>query len=457
MAGRLLRSWAPGCILWVLIGPLCVAQAHGAAPALDSRAFVERSVTLIEAGSYELARSYLEPALIDYRLSAGERARAYYLRGYSFYAQRFWVSAGKDYGRALEFNPDNPAALAALAGLHARGLGVARDETLAYGLFLKAAEAGHVDAQFHLGHAQLEGLGTQKNVDGARTWLKLAADRGHLPAMTYMARSFRTGATDFPDPEQARAWYQKAFDAGAVDALVALAFMHQNGELRGESGEPNSARAAELFAQAAQAGSAAGQVSLAHLYLTGESRTRDYPKALSLFRQAAAQNIPAAFLGLGHLFEAGLGVEADLGAAEDWYRRAANSDLLNAQLRLASLLLSKGSLQASTEAMGWLARAAEHDNPQAYNDYAWMLATHPQSELRDSARAVALARRAVATAPSAAYLDTLAAAYAEAGEFEHAVTTQRDAIAALQPTEEALRAELNAHLDAFQQGKPWRE
>jgi TPR repeat protein len=243
---------------WLLLFA-ALSPAHGAIQVsadslpLDSRAYVERSVGLIEEGSYTLARGYLAPALIDYRLTLGERSRAYYLRGYSFYAQKFYVSAGKDYTRALEFNSDNPAALAALGGLHARGLGMQRDEALAYQLFSKAAHAGHVDAQFHVGYAELEGRGTDKNLESARRWLNGAADQGHVPAMTYMARSFRKDLAETADPQAAQVWYEKAYAAGAVDALVALAFMYQSGEF----GEPDDERAAELFAQAADAGSGA--------------------------------------------------------------------------------------------------------------------------------------------------------------------------------------------------------
>ena len=111
----IIRSLVGAC--WALAALAATAQAE-----IDSRANVERAVALIDQDAYVLARSYLAPALIDPRLTPGERSRAYYLRGYSFFAQAFYVSASKDYYRALEFNPDNPAVLAALGNLHQRGL-----------------------------------------------------------------------------------------------------------------------------------------------------------------------------------------------------------------------------------------------------------------------------------------------------------------------------------------------
>ena len=53
-------------------------------------------------------------------------------------------------------------------------------------------------------------------------------------------------------------------------------------------------------------------------------------------------------------------------------------------------------------------------------------------------------------------LDTLAAAHAERGEFDRAVETQREAIAAL-PEESTLSAELQEHLETYLREQPWRE
>ena len=86
--------------------------------AANASEFIEKSVLLIEDEHYSLARSYLAPALIDPRISSGQRSRAYYLRGFSFAVQGLSISALRDFNSALEFNPANPAALFALARLY---------------------------------------------------------------------------------------------------------------------------------------------------------------------------------------------------------------------------------------------------------------------------------------------------------------------------------------------------
>jgi Flp pilus assembly protein TadD len=64
------------------------------------------------------------------------------------------------------------------------------------------------------------------------------------------------------------------------------------------------------------------------------------------------------------------------------------------------------------------------------NNLAWVLATCPEPSLRNGNRAVMLAREATSssTRKNASYLDTLAAAYAEDGQFDKAVDSVRDAL-----------------------------
>jgi len=69
------------------------------------------------------------------------------------------------------------------------------------------------------------------------------------------------------------------------------------------------------------------------------------------------------------------------------------------------------------------------DFAPAYLRLAWILATAPDASVRDGERAVEIAQQAVALAVEdhPAALDALAAAYAENGEFEHAVRTAKQA------------------------------
>jgi hypothetical protein len=65
------------------------------------------------------------------------------------------------------------------------------------------------------------------------------------------------------------------------------------------------------------------------------------------------------------------------------------------------------------------------DNLVAQNELAWFLATCPESSLRDGKEAVSIAQSLVDKSPRIVWIDTLAAAYAECGDFQKA----RDEIA----------------------------
>jgi len=72
--------------------------------------------------------------------------------------------------------------------------------------------------------------------------------------------------------------------------------------------------------------------------------------------------------------------------------------------------------------------------PDVKNNLAWVLATCPEAEFRNGKRAVELAENELVKSPdNANVLDTLAAAYAAAGDFARATTTQEKAISRCLP------------------------
>jgi tetratricopeptide (TPR) repeat protein len=87
------------------------------------------------------------------------------------------------------------------------------------------------------------------------------------------------------------------------------------------------------------------------------------------------------------------------------------------------------------------------------NTYAWSLATYPDDAFRDGQRAVELATRAceLSSWKDANYIDTLAAAHAEAGDYAKAVRLQEQALA-LGPLDDEARR----RLDLYRAGRPFR-
>ena len=93
-------------------------------------------------------------------------------------------------------------------------------------------------------------------------------------------------------------------------------------------------------------------------------------------------------------------------------------------------------------------------NEENLNALAWFLATCPRSDFRHGSRAVELAQEACEATKNKQWdiLDTLAAAYAQNGEFKKAVTTIQEVIE-LAPESE--KAESVRCLELYLQGKTY--
>jgi len=84
------------------------------------------------------------------------------------------------------------------------------------------------------------------------------------------------------------------------------------------------------------------------------------------------------------------------------------------------------------------------------NNLAWLLARAEDRELRDEARALRLARKAVSLERSPMYLDTLAEAYYANGRTRDAVQTIREAIGSAKEN----RAYYERQLERFLSSRP---
>lgn len=110
------------------------------------------------------------------------------------------------------------------------------------------------------------------------------------------------------------------------------------------------------------------------------------------------------------------------------------------------------------QAMSDYRRATELDPKHALaaNNLAWLAATCPDEAVRDSSTAVsrALAACELTNHEQPLFLSTLAAAYAEQGDFDKAVETQQQANRLV---EDRLPEEFEKRLETFQQGRSYRQ
>ena len=187
-------------------------------------------------------------------------------------------------------------------------------------------------------------------------------------------------------------------------------------------------------------------------------RLAQLDEAEARFREAADRrpDHAQAFRGLGMTFAA----RNEPAEAEKYLTQslALNPRDATAHRELGTLLLEGGQHARALQHFRSVVELAPQAAP-GWERAAWVMATTPDTALRDGAQAVRLAERAVqlTRATLAEPLDTLAAALAESGRFPEAVATAEKALEiALAQNHQALAAQIRQRLEQYRAGKPWR-
>jgi Flp pilus assembly protein TadD len=136
-----------------------------------------------------------------------------------------------------------------------------------------------------------------------------------------------------------------------------------------------------------------------------------------------------------------------------------NSDYEEAHYNLGNAFRQKGRMD---EAIAQYQKALQikPDNAEALNNLARLLATCPAASLRNGQKAVELAQQAerLGGGESPQILDTLAAAYAEAGRFGEAVETAKRALdLSVAQNNKPLAEAIQARLKLYETNVPYHE
>lgn len=184
---------------------------------------------------------------------------------------------------------------------------------------------------------------------------------------------------------------------------------------------------------------------------------RDFAAAIRDFRRLAARrpDDPTVFGQLGMMYvladQPRKAIERFTRALEldeeDFASRRGRSD---AEISIGDHAAAIADLEA--------ALALKPDDSGVLNNLAWLLATSPDDDIRDGARAVELARKACEATEwrQAHIVSTLAAGYAEQGDFENARKYSRQACETGGVADDVME-QLESELASYEEGKPWRE
>ena len=155
-----------------------------------------------------------------------------------------------------------------------------------------------------------------------------------------------------------------------------------------------------------------------------------------------------------------LKTQGNLEGAVEQYKRAVGFGLRDARV-YGELGVVLSQLGRYGEAVENLSKAVElePDSVSGLNNMAWVLATCPEDGVRDGGRAVELAERAnrMVGGGDVVVLDTLAAAYAEAGRYTEAVGVCEKAYEKARGMGQEGRArQIMERLEMYRAGRPYR-
>jgi len=189
----------------------------------------------------------------------------------------------------------------------------------------------------------------------------------------------------------------------------------------------------------------------------GYEQRHEYTKAIQEFQTALSEepnHVESLYLLASCLARLDREQEAMV-YAQKVARLAPNSPMVHGLL--GGLLSSIGRYGEALTRLQ-TAYAANPGDVTVANNLAWVLATCPEARYRDGPRALRLAEWACkATAcKSPPLLDSLAAAYAEVGQFDQAVRTTEQALEIVRTNPKASTETLESRLALYKAGKPYR-
>ncbi|MBK9142064.1 MAG: sel1 repeat family protein [Candidatus Melainabacteria bacterium] len=150
----------------------------------------------------------------------------------------------------------------------------------------RRAVEGDRESQARLGFAFATGRGVERDPSQALIWYRKAAESGHVAAQ-YNVADMCLARRDY---DGALAWFSKAAASGDPDASFNIALLHQ----RGLGVAQDDAEAVRWFKLAAEAGSARAMYDLGLAYLEGRGVASDADSARTWLTRAAVAGVSGA-------------------------------------------------------------------------------------------------------------------------------------------------------------------
>jgi tetratricopeptide (TPR) repeat protein len=286
-----------------------------------------------------------------------------------------------------------------------------------------------------------------RSPEEAYRWYKRAADQGLGSAEAAVARCCAKGIGVAKDPGQAMSWWNKAAAAEYPGAQFHLGL----GYFSGAGIARDFERAVACFEKDARQHHVGAQLYLGLCFWRGDGVSRDQSQSEKWWSEACIQGI------VPWRYSAGNEALGDEGEVEAWWRDVADQANASLQCCLAeSYHFGHGVPADDSQAAAWYRKAAARGDLVALKRAAWLLATSSNPKVRDGAGAIEFGQKAVAATEGkdASIQDTLAAAYAEASQFDQAIRTEKRALDLARREDE--KQEYQARLKLYEAHTPFR-
>lgn len=213
--------------------------------------------------------------------------------------------------------------------------------------------------------------------------------------------------------------------------------------------------------QAATAGFAPAQYLLGMFRLEQASESVAVQEAMAWLEKAASQKHAPAAMALGEVFYYGDKLARDDQAAMRWFQQAAELGHAESMdyLGLVYYFGRDGVVRDCEKAGYWFDKGFRAGYTESLNNLVWLWATCPEQQYRNGKKAVEIGTMLLSNSPErdAGTLDTLAAAFAEVGDFDRAVQLQLEALSKLQELDQPSRYQnFSRRLEGYRAGKAWR-
>ncbi len=192
----------------------------------------------------------------------------------------------------------------------------------AFSVCLSSAQEGNMYAQARLGAMYATDALGAEDWENANHWLLKAAEQGHIEAQYIVAKSLQLGRGIKKNEAVAFEFLTRAAKANFVSAQAALGECY----LTGKGTEKNMAQAQKWLMQSAQLENPESQYQIGKMYLDGDGVAKNPHLGLRYLTLAAQQQHMLAQVEVANLYHQGQLVERNDEAALKWYQAAASQE-----------------------------------------------------------------------------------------------------------------------------------